>query len=77
MNPSSELSKVAAQISSSQAKSAELDSNNQAAVLGRGNFKLQEQFAEFILRSIARAYQAALADEISQEKQARKALASA
>ncbi len=76
-NSGSELSKVAAQISSSQTRSAELDASNQAVVLGKGNFSLQEQFIEFILRSIVRGYEAALATEITEEKLARKALASA
>ncbi len=74
LNLSSELSKVASEISQSQARTSELQTGQQKAVLGSGAADLQKQFAEFILRAMSRLYEEALVIEMTQEKQARDGL---
>ncbi len=76
-NSSSELSKIAAEISSSRARTSANEARTQKAILGQDSADLGAQATEFILRAMLKAYQSALLIEAQEDLQARKALASA
>lgn len=72
MNPSTELSKVAAQLSRTQSNSAAIDASNQKAVAGSGLYDLGKLAAEFILGAMLRAYEECLLTDRKEDLKAGK-----